>query len=194
MMLALMSLLELAALSPPPPPPPLTGESEYPLVVRRDGQVCIQELSDGSVKETCRRDLPRTDPALLLPSARLVQDRSEDTWTFDLVMADGTRLPESLERVAASPLAFEPAQRAITLRSLMVVSALTAIATALIGTALTFAFIGEPAPPVRPEVPVIIGAITSGTALLGWLGLNLAYEQNVRDAFERYQTDLRTRR
>lgn len=48
--------------SPPPPPPPQAppprvDASEYPKVVRRDGQVCVQSLrDDGTVTESCRAE------------------------------------------------------------------------------------------------------------------------------------------
>jgi len=46
--------------SPPPlpqPPPPRVDPSDYPKVVRRDGQVCVQSLNDdGTVGESCRAE------------------------------------------------------------------------------------------------------------------------------------------
>lgn len=150
----------------------------------------MEELSlDHGVKTTCRPDAKRASrPAL--QRAWLDESPTRLGNPLDVVMEDGMWLPGSLERLAESHRAFEPATRAITQRSLVVSSLLTAVATTVIGLGLSLVFATDPNPRrPNPFVPLIAGPSIGGVLVLVAAGLELAFDASVREAFRQYSND-----
>lgn len=68
---------------------------EYPKVIRRDGQVCVQELAaDGAVKESCRAETtPAPRPSTDTPSGTGWSNRFQNQGTSPRLL-DGDLLPD----------------------------------------------------------------------------------------------------
>jgi hypothetical protein len=161
---------------------------EYPKVVRRDGQVCVQELAaDGAVKESCRAETAPQAPAATEPSGSGWSNRFQPNGSPRLLegglLADPKGAPRGIaELFGGQVAAFATASIFVAtgvgagvtgqLASSLVVFGVSSLASGLLHTindgqaGLGWAFLGNALGSVASFVIAVLALSTSSVVLI----------------------------